>query len=228
MNRYFLLFLIVCYSGVSQGQDAVKQHYVCIQASSVYHDKEHCASLQMCSGGKIRKVKDVSNLKPCPKCARPIYTSAGFANIKRILGVKDRKQIADSLGTPESSIKRPAGFTIRISGLPQSKTVNTLEFFFDKPFEFTDYNLLSKDFFSLLGLEFDPCKADTIRNTTLHPVTGKVSKDFSIEYRGCAIVEKRDQYEDISKYYYELKFLSKDGDRGTELDKIQLLLKSDN
>ena len=228
MTRYIFSFLLVCSAGLTVGQDVVKQHYVCIQASNVYHDKEHCASLQLCSGGKIRKTKDVSNMKPCPKCARPLYTSSGFANIKRILGVKDRKQIADSLGTPESSIKRPAGFTIRISGLPQSKTVNTLEFFFDRPFEFNDYNLLSKDFFTLLGLQFDNCKADTIRNNTPHPVTGKITKDFSIEYRGCAIVEKRDQYEDISKYYYELKFLAKEGDRGTELDKIQLLLKVDN
>jgi hypothetical protein len=204
----------------------VRPHWVCIQAPTMYHDNEHCATLMMCTGGKTRKIKNVNNLKACPKCARPIYKSSGFSDVKRILGVKDKKQIVDSLGTGESTIKRPAGFTMRISGLPETKTVNMIEFFMNNPVTFTEDTVLTSGFYNALGLQFQGCKADTVRNATPHPVTGKLKKDFTIEYRGCAIVEKRDQYEDVSTYYYELNFISKETDREDLLDKVQLILKA--
>ena len=181
----------------------------------------------MCSGGKIRKTKNVRNLKPCKKCARPVihYVNSGFSDIKRILGVKDKKQIADSLGTAEGTIHRPGGFSIRITGPPDSRTVNTIDFYFSKPVGFNEDSLFSSQFYHRLGLQFEDCKADTVRNNTPHPVTGKVKKDVSIEYRGCAVVEARDSYEDTSKYYYELIFLANDKSFSTELEKVQLTLR---
>ena len=94
------------------------------------------------------------------------------------------------------------------------------------PVVFNEDTLLSKQFFDRLDLQFDGCKADTIRSSTPHPVTGKVKRDFSIEYRGCANVEQRDSYEDTSKYYYELTFLAKELEQSAIVDKIQLLLKA--
>ncbi|MEJ7643420.1 MAG: hypothetical protein WKF87_02385 [Chryseolinea sp.] len=200
-------------------------HFVCIQTPNTYHDREHCAGLQVCSGGKIRKTKNVDGLQPCRKCAKPALQYADFADIKRILGVKDKKQIVDSIGTDESLIKRPEGFTIRISGPPESRTVDNLEFFITTPMVFNEDSLLSSQFFNQLGLEFGACRSDTIRSTAPHPVTGKVKKDFTIEYRACAQVEARDRYEDTSKYYYELTFFAKEVEQSALLDKIQLLLK---
>ncbi len=222
----FFLFLMT-WNLASAQRGAAVTHYVCVQSLGVYHDREHCASLQMCTGGKVRKTKNVENMTPCKKCAAPVYRNSDFANIKRVLGVKDKKQIVDSLGTTSSVIRRPGGFTMRISGLPESRTVNMLEFYFDKTIHFNEDSLFSGNFYDLLGLNFDGCKADTIRNKTPHPVTGKVKKDVSIEYRGCAIVEPRDRYEDTSKYYYELMFLSKEGEVSTDLEKIQLILRVD-
>lgn len=223
-----LLVFVVSPAYVTLGQQPEVIHYVCIQSSNTYHDKSSCASLQLCSGGKIRRTKNTERLKPCPKCARPVvHTGSKFSNIKNVLGVKNKKQIADSLGTDEAVIRRPNGLTIRISGPPESKTVNTLEFFFKDPVPFNEDSLFSAASFRRLGLQFDGCRADTIRNTTAHPVTGKTKKDVAIEYRGCANVEPRDQYEDTSKYFYELSFISKDTEAGTYVDKIQLLLKVD-
>ena len=100
-----------------------------------------------------------------------------------------------------------------------------LEFYFSEELLFRKDSLLSRKFFDRLGLQFDACRSDTIKNNQPHPVTGKVKKDFSIEYRGCAIVETKDAYEDTSRYYYELIFFSKETDRDTFIDRIQLLLK---
>ena len=203
-------------------QQAPQTHYVCIMNDGTYHDRTNCALLQLCTGGKYRKTTEVSNLKPCKKCARPVY-AADFHDIKRILGVKDRKQIVDSLGTAESVIKRD-GYTLRILGSPGSKTVNTLEFFFQQPVPFNNESMLSPAFFQKLGLQFAGCKADTIRNLTPHPVTGKTDHAITIEYRNCAIVERRDAYDDTSKYYYRLLFVPVEVDHRLILEKMQLVL----
>ncbi|HTF19940.1 MAG TPA: hypothetical protein VK658_17830 [Chryseolinea sp.] len=204
-------------------QSAEGPHYVCIMNDGTYHDRTSCALLQLCSGGKYRKTTKVEHLKPCKKCARPVYGAGDFHDIKRILGVKDRKQIADSLGTKESVIKRN-GYTLRILGSPGSKTVNTLQFFFHEPVSFVADSLLSAPFFEKLGLQFKGCRTDTIRNSTPHPVTGKIDKAIRIEYRNCAIVERRDSYDDVSKYFYRLSFVPKDDDRGAILDNVELIL----
>lgn len=227
-----LILLTGLYSAKGQNQEADKVHFVCNQPTGEYHDNEHCPRLQMCSGGRTRKIKNIqAGLTPCKKCVKKVAPvkggGNGFKNIKNVLGVKDRKQISDSLGTVEGTIHRPEGFTIRITGQPGTKSVNTIDFYFDNPVTFVEDSLLSKGFFNQLGLQFERCKADTLRNTTPHPVTGKVKKDFSIEYRGCAVVEAKDKYEDTSKYYYELIFIAKEGGIKTELEKIQLVLRYD-
>ena len=204
-------------------QSSPTSHYVCIMNDGTYHDRTNCALLQMCTGGKYRKTTVVNNLKPCKKCARPVYAAPDFHDIKRVLGVKDRKQIADSLGTAESVIIRDA-YTLRILGLPGSKTVNTLEFFFQQPVPFDRKSLLSSTFFERLGLEFNGCRADTIQNLTPHPVTGKMDNTVTIEYRKCAIVERRDAYDDVSKYYYRLSIIPIEADRRLILEKVQLVL----
>src|SRR5688572_23787035 len=177
-----VVLVAVFFGAHGQKQDTDKMHFVCIQPTGEYHDNEHCSRLQMCTGGRTRRVKTVpAGLEPCKKCVKKVHTvkeGSGFKDIKNILGVKDRKQIADSLGTAEGTIHRPAGFTIRITGQPGSKTINTIDFYFDRPVAFQEDSLLSEDFFYRLGLQFQKCKADTIRNTTAHPVTGKVKKDF--------------------------------------------------
>lgn len=219
----FLFIACWLFAATAFGQNTKATHYVCIMNDGTYHDRSTCALLQMCSGAKYRKTSNVANLKPCKKCARPVYAGTGFKDMKRILGVKDRKQIADSLGTSESVIKRD-GYTLRILGSPGSKTVSTLEFF---PLERTSFDmdsLLSPDFFNKLGLEFNGCRADTVRNLTPHPVTGKVDQSVTIEYRNCAIVERRDAYDDVSKYFYRLSFIALDVDRNTVLEKVQLVL----
>lgn len=229
MRNVLIILFVLSPLCIIRAQQPEVTHYVCIQSSNIYHDKTSCASLQLCSGGKIRKIKNTEHLKPCPKCARPvIHTGTKFSNIKNVLGVKDKKQIADSLGTADGVIPRPNGLTIRISGPPESKTVNTLEFFFKDPVLFNEDSLFTESFYKRLGLQFSGCRSDTIRNTTVHPVTGKIKKDVAIEYRGCAIVERRDQYEDTSKYFYELSFLSKEAEAKTYIDKIQLTLKVDH
>jgi hypothetical protein len=231
MKKITLLILLCLSFDLAIAQKNSKSgpvHFICIQTPDTYHDQEHCATLQMCSGGKIRKTRNVESLKPCRKCARPVYLNTSFDDIKRILGVKDKKQIVDSIGTDESLIKRSEGFTMRISGPPESRTVNMLEFFMTSSISFSEDTLLSKQFFKRLGFVFEGCKADTIRSSTAHPVTGKIKKDFSIEYRGCANVEQRDKYEDTSKYFYELTFFAKELDRSAVVEKIQLLLKVEN
>jgi hypothetical protein len=226
-----ILFILVVISNCCLAQDPsdAKSHFVCIQSTNVYHDRQGCASLNMCSGGKIRKTKNVEGLKPCPKCARPSqrHIASGFTDIKRILGVKDKKQIRDSLGTNAGTIQRPGGLSLRISGPPESRTVNTIEFFLSPPVAFNEDSILTKKFYDRLGLQFERCKADTIRNTTPHPVTNKFKKDVTVEYRGCAIVEPRDAYEDTSRYYYELVFLASEKELTTELEKVQLNLRVD-
>jgi len=229
----FVIFSHFCFSQEKKHSVNDKFHFICIQSSNVYHNNANCASLMMCSGGKTRKTKNIKGLKPCMKCVRPQSKSAlpspvisdGFSDIKKVLGVKDKKQIADSLGTTEGTIDRPGNLTIRISGPPDSRTVNTIEFYFKKPIEFNEDTLFSTRFYNRLGLQFGGCKADTIRNTTPHPVTGKIKKDVSIEYRGCAIVEARDNYEDTSKYFYELIFVANEKDLYSFLDKVQLVLR---
>jgi len=224
---WLALFVLSVPALYGQKKSEGKKHYVCgLSASAdLFHDQSNCAGLQMCSGGRIRVTKEVGKLKPCPKCASPVYKNKDFTDIKRILGVKDKKQIKDSLGTADGTIRRPDGLSIRISGPPQSKTVNMLEFYFSEDLLFQEDSLLSNKLFSRLGLQFDGCRSDTIRNNQPHPVTGKIKRDFSIEYRGCAIVETKDAYEDKSRYYYELTFFSKETDRDTFIDRIQLLLK---
>jgi hypothetical protein len=207
-------------------------HYMCIQSSDVYHNSSTCSSLAMCSGGKVRRVKGVDNLKPCPKCVRRqpkpvVVKESGFLDIKKILGVKDKKQIVDSLGTSEGIIHRPGGLTLRITGPPDSRTINMIEFFFSVPAAFREDSLFSEKFYERLGLQFQGCKADTIRSSAPHPVTGKIKKDVAIEYRGCAIVEPRDAYEDISMYYYELVFVARERDTMTDLEKVQLILRAE-
>ena len=220
----FTLYFLVCLCSTCLfAQSAPKAHYVCIMDDGTYHDRTGCALLQLCSGGKYRKTTQVEHLKPCKKCARPVYDVAEFHDIKRILGVKDRKQIADSLGTPESLVNRN-GYTLRILGAPGSKTVNTLDFFFKQPVSFREDSLLSKAFYDRLDLHFEGCRADTIRNTAPHPVTGKIDKTVTIEYRNCAIVERRDAYDDISKYFYRLSFVPQDIDGRVVLEKVQLTL----
>lgn len=246
MRKLIFVVLLIGFAGVALAQkkkvkvkdkQAVVYHYVCFpQLSDEYHNNQHCSRLNLCSGGRTRKIENVESLKPCKKCVKPVsatpviapaYKASGFADIKNVLGVKDKKQIADSLGTKEATIHRPEGFTLRISGLPQSMQVNTLEFYFDKPLTFNQDSLTSAKFYQQLGLQFGKCKADTVQNKTPHPVTGKTKNDFSIEFRGCAVVEPRDQYEDVSKYYYELVFVSKEGANSTEVEKIVLMLKID-
>lgn len=204
-------------------QPTQKSHYVCIMNDGTYHDRTSCALLQLCSGAKFRKTTNVENLKPCKKCARPVYAATGFNNIKRILGVKDRRQIADSLGTGESVIKRD-DYTLRILGSPGSKTVNTLEFFPTARTMFITDSLIAPSFFRKLGLQFEGCRADTVRNLTPHPVTGKIDPSFTIEYRNCAIVEQRDAYDNVNKYFYRLSFFAIEADRRATLEKVQLVL----
>lgn len=223
IGRMLILITGCFYTGILFGQGTPKTHYVCIMNDGTFHDRSSCALLQLCSGAKYRKTTQIENLKPCKKCARPVYAATDFHDIKRILGVKDRKQIKDSLGTPESVITRN-GYTMRILGSPGSKTVNTLEFFSLKPVTFSEDSLLSAAFFNKLDLHFEGCRADTIRNPTPHPVTGKIDKSITIEYRNCAIVEQRDAYDDVSKYFYRLSFLPREADNGLILEKIQLVL----
>lgn len=229
MKRVFWLAIVLFYVPTlhAQKKGGGKKHYVCALSADMFHDQSNCAGLQMCSGGRTRIAKDVGKLKPCPKCASPVYKAKDFTDIKRVLGVKDKKQIKDSLGTNEATIRRPNGVSVRISGPPQSKTVNMLEFYLVEQIPFHEDTLFSRAFYDKLGLQFDGCKSDTIRNTQPHPVTGKIKKDVSIEYRGCAIVETRDAYEDKSRYYYDLTFFAKETDRETYLDKVQLVLKSE-
>jgi hypothetical protein len=151
----------------------------------------------------------------------------GYTDIKRILGVKDKTQIRDSLGTSAGTIQRPGGVALRISGPPERRTVNTIEFFVSPPLPFNEDSILTNKFYDRLGLHFEGCKADTIRSTTPHPVTNRIKKDLTIEYRGCAIVEPRDAYEDISKYYYELVFIADEKDEMAKLEKVQLMLRVD-
>jgi hypothetical protein len=228
------VFSLIVLSNCCLAQDPkhtsdAKSHFVCIQSNDTYHDRQGCASLNMCSGGKIRKTKNVEGLKPCSKCARvqQRHIASGFTDIKRILGVKDKKQIRDSLGTSAGTIQRPGGLSLRISGPPESRTVNTIEFFLSPPVAFIEDSIITQKFYDRLGLQFEGCKVDTIRNTTPHPVTNKIKKDVAIEYRGCAIVEPRDAYEDTSKYYYELLFIANDKEVTTELEKVQLTLRVD-
>lgn len=219
-----LLWLVGClYPMRLPAQHAKTTHYVCIMNDGTYHDRSTCALLHLCSGAKYRKTTHVNNLKPCKKCARPVYETRGFHDIKRILGVKDRKQISDSLGTAESLVKRD-GYTLRILGTPGSKTVSMLEFFPATNTPFLADTLLSPAFFEKFGLDFQGCRADTVRNLTAHPVTGKIDPSFTIEYRGCAIVERRDAYDDTSKYFYRLLFIAIEADRRTVLEKLQLIL----
>jgi hypothetical protein len=235
MKRLVLLLLVFTQYSFAQKKDQAgngQNHYVCIQSTDLYHNKTSCPTLNMCSGGKVRKTKDISRLKPCGKCvargnhySKVDHSRATFTDIKRVLGVKDKKQIADSLGTSQSTIQRPGGFSMRISGPPESRTVNSIEFYFSKPVSFNEDSLFSHQFYDRLGLQFKRCRADTLRNTTPHPVTGKIKKDVTIEYRGCAIVEARDQYEDVSKYYYELVFFSHETENSTNVEKIQLFLR---
>lgn len=231
VSRHILFLLVwwfISTPSIAQDGKSSPQHYVCIQSLGMYHDKSGCASLQMCSGGKVRKTRNVEGLKPCPKCAKAVNHNVGnFTDIKNVLGVKDKKQIADSLGTSESLVSRPGGITLRISGPPESRTVNMIEFFLKEPVRFDSDTLFSPAFYQRLGLRFNGCKADTIQSTVPHPVTGKVKKDVTIEYRGCSVVEPRDQYEDTSKYFYELTFIAKESDAATYLDKVQLFLKVD-
>ena len=238
--KAIIIALFVC-SHLCNAQQSSKQsgdkqtHYVCNLSKETYHNLVGCSDLQMCRGGRYRKVVDIGTLKPCKKCVksfgpeitRSTSSAPGFSDIKRVLGVRDKKQIADSLGTAQGTIARPNGVTLRISGPPESKTVNSIEFFFLNPVVFDADTLLSQKFYQKLGLQFQKCRADTVRNNTPHPVTGKVKNDFIIEYRGCAIVEPRDAYEDVSKYYYELLFVSREVDSRTYVEKIQLLLKVD-
>ncbi|MEJ1241230.1 hypothetical protein WBG78_23985 [Chryseolinea sp. T2] len=219
-----MLSLTVCLSANScLAQATPSTHYVCIMNDGTYHDRSSCALLQLCSGAKFRKTSNVENLRPCKKCARPVAARGDFHDIKRILGVKDRKQIADSIGTAESVIKRE-GYTLRILGSPGTKTINTLEFFLNDRTPFISDSLLSNSLFRKLGLNFEGCRADTVRNLTPHPVTKKVDPSFTIEYRNCAIVERRDAYDDISKYYYRLSFVPNEADQVVVLEKIQLVL----
>lgn len=232
MQKLTLLILLTCcYTFVNAQGTSKKTHYACFQHTGEYHDKEHCPRLQMCTGGKIKRITNVNNLTACPKCVKtvdknpevvevkktvPKSSAAGFSDIKRILGVKDRKQIADSLGTDAAVIHRPEGYTIRITGLPGSRTVNTIDFTFDNPVAFAEDTLFNERLFHTLGLKFTGCKSDTIRQD---------QNKISITYKGCAIVEPRDQYEDTSTYFYELVYLAKDGDGPRKLDRIKLLLR---
>lgn len=224
MIRRILFLAIGCWGVVSSyAQDKPQMHYVCIMSDGTYHDRTTCSLLQMCTGAKYRKTSNVSNLKPCKKCARPVYKVAEFSDIKRILGVRDRKQIKDSLGTAQGTVKRD-GYTLRILGAPDSKTVNTLEFFFPLPMVFDEDSVVTAAFLKKLDLQFEGCRADTIRNRARHPVTGAIDQTLTIEYRGCAIVEQRQAYDDVSKYFYRLTFIPVQRDRTLMLDKITLTL----
>jgi hypothetical protein len=234
MKKLLILFLL--FSQFSFAQETKKKktfatyHYVCNLTNDTYHNMESCAELQMCRGGRYRRVKNIEGLTPCRRCVRTTKAASvsptAYANIKGVLGVKDKKQIADSLGTSDALITRPNGITLVITGPPNGKTVNQIEFYFKDTVPFNPEILLSKPFFEKLGLQFAGCRADTIRNTTPHPITGKTKNDFSIEYRGCANVEPRTEGEDTTKYYYELVFVPKESDGSTVLDKVQLLIRN--
>jgi hypothetical protein len=239
MNRLIIVFLVMAQIGVAQEKKSSKKsekpkvtyHYVCNLTNDVYHDMENCAVLQQCRGGRYRRVKDVSTFMPCRKCVHSTnettFSSApAFTDIKRILGLRDKKQIADSLGTKQDVIARPEGITMRLSGPPDSKRINSIEFFFSKPPGFNTDTLFSKMFYEKLGLKFEGCRADTIRNTTPHPVTGKVKQDVTIEYRGCAVVEAGDTPVDPANYYYELLFVADDRMLPVLLEKVQLTIRA--
>jgi hypothetical protein len=231
MKNVAIVLLILsncCFAQTKNASDS-KSHLVCIQSGDTYHDRQGCPSLNMCSGGKFRKTKNIEGLKPCRKCVRvhERHIAIGYTDIKRVLGVKDKRQIRDSLGTNAGTIQRPGGVSLRISGPPETRTVNTIEFFVSPPVTFSKDSILTKKFYDRLGLQFEGCKADTIKSTTPHPVTNRIKKDLTIEYRGCAIVEARDAYEDISKYYYELVFFADEKDESAKLEKAQLMLRVD-
>jgi hypothetical protein len=240
MNKLTLALLILTQVCMAQekkrttkkaDKPSVTHHYVCNLTNDTYHNMENCAVLQQCRGGRYRRVKDVDAFAPCRKCVRSTNETAtpfgpASVDIKRVLGVKDKKQIADSLGTQKDVISRPGGVTMRLSGPPNSKRINSIEFFFSKPPGFNTDTLFSKMFYENLGLKFDGCRADTIRNTTPHPVTGKVKQDVTIEYRGCAIVED-DSSGGTANYYYELLFVADDRMLPILLEKVQLTLKTE-
>jgi hypothetical protein len=241
MNKLILAFLILAQVCMAQDKGTKKKkadksnvthHYVCNLTNDVYHNMENCAVLQQCRGGRYRRVKELATFMPCGKCVRntnSIDAPSGpsFADIKRVLGVRDKRQIADSLGTKKDVISRPGGVTMRLSGLPDSKRINSIEFFFSKPPGFNTDTLFSKMFYQNLGLNFEGCRADTIRNTTPHPVTGKMKQDVTIEYRGCAIVENDATPIEAVTHYYELLFVADDRMLPILLEKVQLTLKTE-
>lgn len=154
------------------------------------------------------------------------YRESGFADIKRVLGVTHMTQVTDSLGKGEQNgTYLRDGVWIRIRS--QNQTPYMIEFNFNTFIEFNEDTLLSKKFFDLLGLKFNGCIADTTRYREPNPVTKKVSKYFSIEYRGCAIVKARERHEDLSKYYYELEFIPVEGDLAADLEMIKLVLRKE-
>lgn len=227
----FIILLISSCNLLYAQEKKADKHYVCFQPTGEYHNNEHCSRLQMCTGGKIKRLTNVNNLTACRKCVKSVdkveevvvpqpnvykKSGLGFSDIKRILGVKDRKQIADSLGTAAAVIHRPEGFTVRITGLPGSKMVNTIDFTLDHPVAFAEDTLFNKQFLNRLGLTFKGCRTDTLRQE---------QNKISITYKGCAIVEPRDQYEDTSTYFYELIYLAKEGEMPLKLDRIKLLLR---
>lgn len=241
MKKLILAFLVTAHALVCVAQEknakktksdkpTITHHYVCNLTNDVYHNMENCAVLQQCRGGRYRRVKEVAAFMPCTKCVRATNennfpSGPAFSDIKRVLGVKDKKQIDDSLGTKKDVFSRPGGVTMRISGPPESKRVSSIEFFFSKPPGFNTDTLFSKMFYDNLGLKFGGCRADTIRNTTAHPVTGKIKQDITIEYRGCAVVEGDDKPVDADTYYYELLFVADDRMLPVLLEKVQLTLK---
>lgn len=230
MGKLFIISILLTGCHLTHGQKnstEKKEYFACSLTPEIYHDHGGCSNLLPCTGGKKKQIKDLTNLRPCRKCAWPQYIDSGFIDIKKVLGVRDRNQVIDSLGTGESTMYRRDGFSLRVTGSPGSRTVNMIEFHFQKWIVFNEDSLLSKHFFDRLGLRFDNCKADTARYKTPNPVTKKVKRDFTIEYRGCAVVEERERHEDLTKYYYELVFLAKEGDLSADLEKIQLILRKD-
>lgn len=230
MKRIYIIAFLSIACHLTYGQKAnteKKEYFVCSLTPDIYHDHSGCSNLLPCSGGKKKQIKDLTNLRPCRKCAWPQYIDSGFVDIKRVLGVRDREHVIDSLGTGESTMYRRDGFSLRVTGEPGSRAVRMIEFYPNSFIEFKESEILSKEFFNMFGLKFDGCTSDTIRFKTPNPVTKKIKRDVTIEYRGCAIVEPKERHEDISKYYYELNFLAKEGDLSADLEKIQLILRKD-
>lgn len=130
---------------------------------------------------------------------------SGFVDIKRALGVLTKDDLVDIVGKGKYGgagyVRNDMVIRFDMEGRTGARAFVTFKpDRFNEEIEFTKSNMLSRKFFDRLGLSFTECPVvDTVRGKT-SPEGGRM---FVIEYRGCAVVEKRG-HEDVTKYFYRL------------------------